>query len=70
MGYDKEYWEKMIGIVLLIFATYTITKDMVDEGLGIHLFPSNSVNAILNAGIFDILLVSGLNFMKKQRKTE
>lgn len=28
---EKEYWEQMIGFVLLVFATYTITKDLINE---------------------------------------
>ena len=61
---EKEYWEAMIGIILLIFATYTITKDFVDEN-------TVSSTTLFYAGIIDIIIVGGLrllynNISKKQ----
>ena len=51
---DKEYWDEMIGIIILIFATYIITKDLIDEKtVGTFVFLDNSVvlSAIFYAGL-------------------
>ena len=71
---EKEYWEEMIGIILLVFATYTITKDLIDEKtVATIAFLDNSgvISAIFYAGILDIIIVGGLrllynNISKKQ----
>jgi hypothetical protein len=66
---EKEYWEQMIGLILLIFATYTITKDLLNEKT-LSIIPSLSnsivINAIFYAGILDIILVIGLHWYGKK----
>ena len=47
---DKEYWEGMIGILLLFFATYTITKDLIVN-------PESTTKAFYLAVILDFVLV-------------
>ncbi|CAG0948717.1 hypothetical protein METP2_00054 [Methanosarcinales archaeon] len=75
MQSEKEYWEQMIGFILLIFATYTITKDLINEnriGIILWLDKSSTINAIFYAGIMDILIMIGFiwfrNHLKKQGK--
>ena len=56
---EKEYWEQVIMYILLIFATYTITKDMVDENtvpIISLLFNSATITAIFYAGIVDTMI--------------
>ena len=64
---EKEYWEQMIGIILLVFATYTITKDLIDEKtVGTITFLDNSgvLSAIFYAGILDIIVVGGFRLCR------
>ena len=69
---EKEYLEQMIGAILLIFTTYTITKDLVDENILIIFYNSHTISAVLYAGILDILLMISflwfINHLKRQGK--
>ncbi len=56
---DKEYWEYILGLVLFIYATYTITKDLVTEKtvpIITTFFNSPTESAIFYAGILDIIV--------------
>ena len=50
MTSDKEFWEKMIGILLLFFATYAITKDLIAN-------PESTTKAFFYAVVLDFVLV-------------
>lgn len=61
---EKEYWEQMIGFVVLMFTTYTIIKDFFTE-------PVPTYKTVLWSGFFVIVLFSlfslFLYFLKKWR---
>lgn len=74
-GNAKEHWDQQIGIIVLIFTTYTVTKDLIDEKTVpvIHiLYNSNAMSAIFYAGILLLLVGVGLyfhiNYLKRQGK--
>ena len=61
---EKEYWEQIIGLILLVFATYTITKDLIDEGTVVILSNSGVLSALFYAAILDIIMVVGFRLYK------
>lgn len=73
---EKVYWEMMFANFALIFTTYTITKDMVNENTVLHIIPylynSSTISAIVYAGILASILMLGLrmhlNTLTKQGK--
>ncbi len=61
---EKEYWEQMIGFVVLMFTTYTIIKDFFAE-------PIPAYKTVMWSGFFVIVLFFlfslFLSFLKKRR---
>lgn len=54
----KYYWEMMFTNVVLIFTTYTITKDLINENtVRAIIANSNTISALIYAGIVDIILI-------------
>ena len=69
---ERKYWEEAIAYTFLIFATYTIIKDLLDEeAIPILSTIPITINALIYAGISDIFLFSILRFFRnKQKKKE
>ncbi len=61
MTYDKEYWEGMIGILLLFFATYAVTRDFIAN-------PESTKQAFFLAVISDFVLVLLFALLLKRSK--
>lgn len=67
---EKDYWEMMLANFALIFTTYTITKDMVNERTMLPIIAnSNTISAIVYAGILASFLMLGLR-MRLNRLTK
>ena len=76
MTIAKEYWNELIFDMVLLFMTYTITKDLIEEGtvpVISFLYNSKVISAIFYAGIMLILVVKVcfyfyINFIEKWSK--
>lgn len=72
----REYWDQLIFDMVLLFVTYTITKDLIDEGtvpVIPLLFNSKAISAIFYAGIMLVLVVKVcfyfyMHFLEKEGK--
>ena len=69
---EKKYWEEAITYIFLIFATYTIFKDLLDEDAIPILFTiPTTISALIYAGFSTIILFAYLEFiLNKQKKNE
>jgi hypothetical protein len=54
---ERKYWEEVIASAFLIFATYTIIKDLLDEKPDLILLPTQiTVNTLIYAVICVVIL--------------
>ena len=72
---ERKYWEEAIAYTFLIFATYTIIKDLLDEdAIPILSTIPITINALIYAGFSTIILFFFLkiilNKLKKKEKND
>jgi hypothetical protein len=72
---ERKYWEEAIAYTFLIFATYTIIKDLLDEdAIPILSTIPITINALIYAGFSTIILFFILkiilNKLKKKEKND
>lgn len=67
---EIKYWDEVIAYTVLLFTTYIITKDLVDENLGFLYFGSKTMNALFNAGIVLIIMFCFLRFYLNKLKNK
>ncbi len=60
---NKEYWEQIIGILVLFITTYAVMKDLIAD-------PESTTKAFFLAVVFDVLFVALFALVQKWRKHE